>query len=118
MAAFNKRINAAKTTAEGSGPLNAYADEFILLIENIGNWSERRHWFAHGFLIFSRDSHDRHLFEFRRYEQRDGKLVLAQWPVTIEDLQDAADAINRYASAFVALWQRIYIDLKIEEEKQ
>src|SRR5882762_8380956 len=54
--ALDKRINAAKTMAEGSGPFNAYADEFIPLIENIGNWGERRHWFAHGFLILSRSA--------------------------------------------------------------
>jgi hypothetical protein len=113
--ALEKRINAAKTMAEGDGPLNAYADEFIPLIENVGKWSDRRHWFAHGFLILTRDSQDRHLFEFRRYEQRDGQLVLAQWFATIGDLQDAVDAINRYASAFVELWRRIYVELKIEE---
>ncbi|MBR1213968.1 hypothetical protein [Bradyrhizobium sp. JYMT SZCCT0180] len=36
--------------AEATGPLNVYADEFVPLIENIGNWCERRHWLAHGFM--------------------------------------------------------------------
>jgi hypothetical protein len=49
--ALEKRINAAKAMAEASGPLNAYAGDFLPLIENIGIWSERRHWFAHGFMI-------------------------------------------------------------------
>jgi hypothetical protein len=102
--------------AEGSGPLNAYADDFLPLIENIGSWSERRHWLAHGFLIFSKDDVGRHLFEFRRYEQREDGFVLLQWFATVDDLQNAVDAINRYASAFVALYRRIYLELGIEQK--
>jgi hypothetical protein len=113
--ALDKRVNAAKVMAESGGLLNAYADEFLPLIENIGNWTERRHWLAHGFLIFTQDEQKRHLFEYRRYEQRDDGLVLLQWQATIDDLQDAVDAIGRYTQAFVALCRRIYLDLKIEE---
>jgi len=116
--ALDKRINAAKAMAEGSGPLNAYADDFIPLIEGISVWTERRHWFAHGFVTFSRDRKGQHLFEFRRYEQRDEGLALGQWFATIHDLQDAADAINRYAIAFTGLIERIYLELKIEGEQE
>ena len=34
--------------------------------------------------------------------------------MTVDDLQDASDAINRYCSAFVALHQHIYRELSIE----
>jgi hypothetical protein len=112
--ALDKRINAAKAMAETNGPLNIYADDFVPLIESIVNWSERRHWFAHGFMMLFRDLKGAHLFEFRRYEERDGKLALAQWFATIDDLEDAAAAINRYCQAFVALHEKIYLELKIE----
>jgi hypothetical protein len=102
--------------AEGAGPLNAYADDFIPLIEGIHAWTERRHWFAHGFLVFTQDKKGQHLFEFRRYEQQEKGLTLLTWLATINDLQDAVDAINRYCTAFVALHRRIYLDLKIEEK--
>ncbi|MCA1455933.1 hypothetical protein I6F35_22460 [Bradyrhizobium sp. BRP22] len=88
--------------AEGAGPLNAYADEFLPLIENIGFWSERRHWLAHGFLIVRKDEAGQHLFQFRRYEQREVGAVLLQWWATIDDLQGSVDAINRYCQPFVA----------------
>jgi hypothetical protein len=58
--ALDKRVNAAKAMAEGRGPLNAYADEFVPLIENVGTWTERRHWFAPGFMIFTQDAKKRH----------------------------------------------------------
>jgi hypothetical protein len=115
--ALDRRINAAKAMAEGSGPLNVYADEFLPLIENIGAWSERRHWLAHGFLIFRKDSvSGGYLFEFRRYVQQEDGHVLLQWFATVDDLQNAVDAINRYCSAFVALCGRIYLELGIEEK--
>ena len=53
--ALDKRINAAKAMTEASGPLNAYAADFLPLIENIGTWSERRHWLAHGFMTIFTD---------------------------------------------------------------
>src|SRR3954467_2057167 len=102
--AFEKRINAAKAMAEGLGRLNAYADDFLPLIENIGFWSERRHWFAHGFMTIFTSPDGKHACEFRRYEQQGDRLVLLQWYATVEQLKDAADAINRYCSAFVALY--------------
>ena len=113
--ALDKRINAAKAMAESEGPLNHYADEFLPLIECIGNWSERRHWFAHGFMTVFRDREGRHAFEFQRYEERDGKIAVLKWLTTIDGLEDAAAAINRYCQAFVALHERIYLDLKIDE---
>jgi hypothetical protein len=100
--------------AEGAGPLSPYADDLLPLIDHIGTWTERRHWLAHGFMTMFTDPNGRHAFEFRRYEQREDGLALFQWFATAEDLQDAADAINRYRSAFVALHQRIYRDLGIE----
>ena len=48
--AIDKRINAAKAMADSNGPLNRYADDFVPLIKSIVTWSERRHWFAHGFM--------------------------------------------------------------------
>jgi hypothetical protein len=114
--ALDKRVNAAKAMAEGSGPLNAYADDFLPLIENIGAWSDRRHWLAHGFLTVYTDPNGRHAFGFRRYEQQEDGLVLRQWFATVDDLQNAVDAVNRYCSAFVALCRRIYLELGIEEK--
>jgi hypothetical protein len=112
--AIDKRINAAKAMADSNGPLNRYADDFVPLIESIVTWSERRHWFAHGFMTLFRDPKGLHLFEFRRYEERGGKLELCQWFATVNDLEDAAAAINRYCQAFVSLHERIYLELKIE----
>jgi hypothetical protein len=112
--ALDKRINAAKAMAESDGPLNGYAGDFVPLIESIVNWSERRHWLAHGFLTVNHNRKGLLLFEFRRYEERDGKLTLCQWFATIDDLQGAADAINRYCQAFVSLYERIYTELKVE----
>jgi hypothetical protein len=111
--ALDKRINAAKAMAESTGPLNAYAGDFLPLIENIGNWSERRHWLAHGFMTMFTAPDGAHAFEFRRYEQQADRLVLLQWFASVDDLQNAVDAINRYCSAFVALHHRIYLELKI-----
>jgi hypothetical protein len=112
--ALDKRINAAKPMAESKGPLNGYAADFVPLIESIVNWRERRHWFAHGFMILARDHNGFHRFEFRRYEERDGKLALLQWFASIDDLEDAVTAINRYCQAFVALCEKIYLELKVE----
>ncbi len=93
--ALEKRINAAKAMAEGSGPLNAYADDFLPLIENIGMWSERRHWLAHVFMTIHTAPDGKHAFEFRRYEQREDCVALLQWFASIDDLQNSVDAINR-----------------------
>lgn len=112
--ALQKRINAAKAMAESDGPLNDYAADFVPLIEAIVDWSERRHWLAHGFMTLFRDPSGAHAFEYRRYEQVDGELVLLQWFATIGDLEDAVAAINRYCQAFLALHEKIYLELKIE----
>ncbi|QOG17541.1 hypothetical protein [Bradyrhizobium sp. SEMIA] len=114
---LDKRVNAAKIMAESNGPLNAYSSEIVPLIEGIYAWTERRHWFAHGFLIFTKDAQNRHLFEFRRYEQRGDGLTLCTWLATVNDLQDAVDAINRYCQAFVELHRRIYLELGVESGK-
>ena len=111
---LEKRVNAAKAMAESNGPLNRYAEEFVPLIEHISDWSERRHWFAHGFITFWMDRKEQHVFEFRRYEERDGRLQLLQWFASIDDMQNAVDAINRYCQAFVELHARIYSDLGLE----
>ena len=102
--------------AQASGPLNAYADEFLPLIENIGIWSERRHWFTHGFMTIYTAPDGKHAFEFRRYEPRGDGFELVRWFATVDQLQNAADAINRYCSAFVALHKRIYLELGLEDE--
>jgi hypothetical protein len=112
---LEKRVSAAKTMAESNGALNQYAEDLVPLLDHLTNWSERRHWLAHGFLTFISDKKGNHLFEFRRYVQEDGgKLVLMTWQATIDDLQDAADAINRYCTAFVELYERIYREQKLE----
>jgi hypothetical protein len=115
--ALDKRINAAKAMADSNGPLNSYAADFVPLVEYMVNWSERRHWFAHGFMTFNHTKAGLHLFEFRRYEERDGKLEFCQWFATINDLEDAAAGINRYCQAFVALHEKIYLELKIEASR-
>ena len=108
---LEKRVSAAKTMAESNGALNQYAEDLVPLLDHLTTWSERRHWLAHGFLTFISDKKGNHLFEFRRYVQEDGgKLVLMTWQATIDDLQDAADAINRYCAAFVKLHELIYRD--------
>ena len=84
------------------------------MIENIVAWTERRHLLAHGFMTMFTDPSGKHAFEFRYYEPQGDGLVLRQWFVTVDDLQDASDAINRYCSAFVALHQHIYRELSIE----
>jgi hypothetical protein len=112
---LEKRVSAAKTMAESNGVLNQYADDLVPLLDHLTTWSERRHWFAHGLLTFTIDKNGNHLFEFRRYVQEDGgKLVLATWQATIDDLQDAVDAINRYCAAFVKLHEQIYREQKLE----
>lgn len=111
---LDKRISAAKAMAAVDGPLSAYADELVPFLESMQIWRERRHWFAHGFLTFTRDLKGRHLFEYRRYEQEGGELNLLQWQATIEAVQDAADGINRFCMAFVELHERIYTELGIE----
>jgi hypothetical protein len=110
-----KRVNAAKALAEGDGPLSPYADELVPMIENLSAWMERRHMLAHGFQRMFTDPSGKHAFEFRYYEPPTdgGTLQLKYWFVTIDELQNAADAINRYCSAFVALHQRIYLELDI-----
>ena len=45
----------------------------------------------------------------QRYEQQENGLVLLQWFATVDELQNAADAINRYCSAFVALCLAIVV---------
>jgi hypothetical protein len=113
--AIEKRVNAAKIMAGADGPLNRYADDFLPLIEGINSWSERRHWFAHGFLTVIRDPKDQVVFEFRRYEQQGEDLILSSWTASVDALQDAADSINFYCKAFVALHQRIYSELGLED---
>jgi hypothetical protein len=113
--ALDKRVNAAKTMAESAGPLNKYADDLVPLIDNIATWTERRHWLAHGFLILNLGREGTHQFEFRRYVQDGDKFDLRIWRATIDDLQNAADAINRYTMAFVALHERIYREQGLEE---
>jgi hypothetical protein len=110
-----KRVNAAKAMAEGGGPLSPYADELLPMIENITTWTDRRHMLAHAFMTMFTDPSGKHAFEFRYYEQPPdgGKLQLKHWFVTIDDLQNASDAINRYCSAFVDLHRRIYQELNI-----
>jgi hypothetical protein len=113
--AIKQRVNAAKIMAAVEGPLNRYADDFLPLIEGISAWSERRHWFAHGFVTLIRDPKDQVVFEFRRYEEQGDELILLAWTASIDALQDAADSINYYCKAFVALHQRIYSELGIED---
>ena len=97
---------------EGNGPLSAYAGELLPMIENIGSWTERRNFMAHGFMTMFTDPSGKHCFKFRYYEAQGDGLIFHQWFATADDLQDA-DAINRCCSAFVALHQRIYSELGI-----
>lgn len=112
--ALDKRISAAKIMAEKGGRLDAYADEFVPLIEGITGWSDRRHWFAHGFLTVAHSKSGYHAFELRRYVQEEGKYRLIKWIADIDELENAASSINVYCIAFVALYRRIYTELDIE----
>src|SRR5882757_3694421 len=67
---LDKRISAAKAMAATDGPLSAYSDDLLPFLQSMDTWRERRHWFAPGFLTFVRDPKDRHVFEFRRYEEQ------------------------------------------------
>jgi hypothetical protein len=61
-----------------------------------------------------RDRKDQVVFEFRRYEEQGDELTLLSWTASIDAIHDAADSINYYCKAFVALHHRIYAELKIE----
>jgi hypothetical protein len=60
------------------------------------------------------DPDGRHAFEFCRFEQQEDGLALLQWFASVDDLQNAVNAIGRYRSAFVNLHARIYLELGIE----
>jgi len=109
---LKKRINAALTMAESGGALNAYADEFVPMIESFIDRSHIRHWLAHGFLILITDKAGNHLLSYRRY--LDDAQSLTTWECTLEFLEKEAASITIYAQNFVKLHKRIYLDLGLE----
>ena len=110
---LKKKINAAKVMAGSGGPLNAYADEFIPLLNSLVERSDVRHWLAHGFMELTVDRAGNHLLSYRRYLDDAERLTI--WQCTLSHMQDEVDSITVYTNNFLRLCRRIYQELGLEE---
>jgi hypothetical protein len=116
--ALEKRVSAARTMANGDGLLNKYQADFVPLLDHLIEWTERRHWLAHGFMEILHDRKGHHAIRFRRYiQEKEGSSRLAFWTITVPDLENTVSAINFYCIAFVRLCSRIYLEQGLEENE-
>lgn len=114
--ALERRINAAKIMAESQGKLNRYASERLPLLGQLSNYTERRHWLAHGFLEIIHTKAGDHQLKLRRYDEENKKLRLSVWKFNISSVRDAVSSITIYGSTFVDLCRRIYLEFDLESD--
>jgi hypothetical protein len=111
---IDKRIKAVKRIAEREG-YEAYKAELEQVCDDLLIYNELRTFMAHGFVSLITDPAGNHLYELLMYERRgEGVFGLMRAQTTRPKLQDAAEDITKYVSAVVKLFERIYLEKKLE----
>lgn len=109
------RIKAAKRIAERPG-FEAYKDELEVICDELAAYDEMRNLMAHGFLMLTTDKKGQHKFDMKLY-QRESKETfnLIEVETNIARLRASADHIVDYVKRAVMLFQRIYLEQKLEQ---
>lgn len=114
---IKKRINAARRIAERSG-FESYKDDLNQVCDDLLMHDEMRNMMAHGFLMLAMDKSGNHEFELRMYQRElgsDFKLIKKKTNITVLRIQ--AREITRYCAAAVKLFQRMYLEQRIEDPR-
>jgi hypothetical protein len=107
---IDKRIKAVREGYE------AYKAELEQVCDDLLIYNELRTFMAHGFVSLITDPASNHLYELLMYERRgEGVFGLMRAQTTLPKLQDAAEDITKYVSAVVKLFERIYLEKKLEQ---
>jgi hypothetical protein len=109
------RIKAAKRLHERAR-FEKYQDDVSKVCDDLLRYEELRHFMAHGFLSLHTDPLDNHQFEMHLYQREDkDNFVLATATTTLPQLKSGADDISEYVTRAVGVFQRIYLEQKLEE---
>ena len=112
---IDKRIKAVKRIAEREG-YQSYKAELEQVCNDLLIYNEIRTFMAHGFVTLTTDPAGNHLYELLMYERRgEGLFELMRARTTLQQLQDAAEDITRFVQNVVKLFERIYLEKKLEQ---
>jgi hypothetical protein len=108
------RIKAAKVIAERPG-YGQYRDELHEICDRLVDYDDLRHLMAHGMVMITTMMGE-HTVEMRRYDRKDKEaFVRYDLHTDLEKLRNAADDIASYSTRAVRLFQRMYLEQKLEE---
>jgi hypothetical protein len=111
---IKERIKAVRHIAEREG-YEVYKAELDRVCDELLRYDDLRHFMAHGFMMLMTDPAGNHRFDFRRYQREgDGKFSLVIGTGPIEQLRQAVSDITLYVSHAMTLFERIYIEQKLE----
>ncbi|MGM5002926.1 hypothetical protein AB8A05_29655 [Tardiphaga sp. 538_B7_N1_4] len=112
---IDKRIKAVRRIAEREG-YESYKVELEQVCDDLLKYDDVRKFMAHGFVSLTTDPAGNHLYEMLMYERRgEGVFELMRAQTTLPRLQNAAEDITRYVSHVVKLFERIYLEKKLEQ---
>ena len=113
------KITRTKQLIAANGPLSAYADDLLPLVDRILAYEQNRHFIAHGQMVVSTRDNAAAPIMFRMY--RRGKKGM---PEEYGEIQTDADQlanlgreIAEYSHQMVTLFERIYRELSLDPAK-
>jgi hypothetical protein len=116
---LKSKITRTKTLAAASGPLSAYADDVLALVDRISAYEDTRHFIAHGQMVVSTQDTAPAPIMFRMY--RRGKKDMPEEYGTIQtdadQLANLGREIAEYSHQMVTLFERIYRKLSLDPGK-
>jgi hypothetical protein len=113
--AVKKRLDAARDIADRP-EFAPYKGELIAICDDLNQYDEIRHLMAHGYISLTLDTAKNHFFELRMYRREpNGLFNRLEVQTTQVKLASAAEDINQYTQRAVGLFQRIYMELGLQQ---
>jgi hypothetical protein len=111
----SKIVRVRELVAE-PGPLTAYADELLELVDRISAYETRRHFIAHGQMRVSTRETMPAPIVFQMYQpgKKNAPEEYGEILTDLDQLANLAREIAEYARQMVALFPRIYKELRFD----
>jgi hypothetical protein len=112
---IDARVKAAKRISERPG-FEPYKDELGVVCDQLLEYDELRNMMAHGFLMLTTDKKGKHKFDMRLYQRKSADTFsLREIETDIARLRATAEHIVQYVTRAVRLFERIYLEQKLEQ---
>jgi hypothetical protein len=112
---LESKVARAKELVAAPGPLSAYADDLLSLVDRISTYETCRHFIAHGQMVVSTRETAPVLIIFRMYQpgKKNAPEEYGEIQTDSDQLANLAREIAEYARQMVALFARIYQELSL-----